>query len=275
MRFSTFGALFFWFLPLFTGAAFAEPPKRQDAPALTVLKDFHRRIETEQLGWHAYKASLHIRFVADKTQEAECSGDLVYDRLSERILLHCREQKGKPLFTLKTRDKAFELYLAGPQTLYQGDIFDLNQSQKIDSHIKPLDLYRAFKPMAFENEHTLITPLDRDHLQLKVFRGNPGESPLARYLLATHSGFVVFETYYSPSEEVVLEINRSEFRKISGAKSGTGQSIFFPHRLRLVSGGLSIRTEFQFESVSFFWSLPDETWDWEVPPDTQIINCRL
>ena len=111
-----------------------------------MIENIVKQIEARRASWIAFKAKVMLHFYQEEEEKASCFGRLLYDRLEEKVVLSCVDNRNKLLFTFKTSDRDFELYLPAMKNVYEGNIFSLSDSPEINSHLKPLDLYRALKP---------------------------------------------------------------------------------------------------------------------------------
>ena len=171
-----------------------------------------KKIETRRGNWIAMKADLHLYFL-EGGHRAACRAELAYQRLEERILLKGYNAKEELLFVFKTNDRNFEIYLPKQRKVYRGDIFTLEDSPDIESTLKPLDLYRALKPMAIPLPQTEIKNLEGGNISLRIMGMRQDKPYLARRILATKEGDVQVEIYYSFEEKPMTIIRRSNFKE--------------------------------------------------------------
>ena len=234
------------------------------------LPEIIRKIENRRGGWIAMKAELSLHFLTSDHNTASCRAELVYQRLEEKILLKGFNAKNDLLFIFKTADRRFELFLPDRKTIYRGNIFELEDSPEIESHLKPLDLYRALKPMAIPLKNASVENWDGETVLLKINGERDGRPYLARRLVATEEGETQVETYYSFEEKPVLTIRRAEFKRV--------RSYFFPHRIKIEDLGVQEpglerkpnETVFLFEKIDFMASVPDGEWYFPVEKGTEV-----
>jgi len=163
-----------------------------------------------------------------------CGGELLYQRLDERMFLTCVDSQKNLVFAFRTLDRRFDLYLPAQNTIYYGSIFDMEDSPDIESHLKPRDLYRALKPMAIDMRHTEIERNNAVVISLDVYgKKNDGEY-LLRKLYLTPEGDVRGELYFNITGRPVTEIQRFDFQEIP-ARVGSFHSIIFPKKITILS----------------------------------------
>lgn len=255
-------------------ASFAETPAKP--PVL--LSEIIRKIESRRGGWIALKANLSLHFLTSDHRTASCRGELVYQRLEEKILLKGFNAKNDLLFVFKTADRQFELYLPARKTIYRGNIFELEDSPEIESHLKPLDLYRALKPMAIPFEGTSIENRSGGTVSLTVKGERSGRPYPARRVVATEEGETQVETYYSFEEKPVLTIRRAEFKRVRSYEGKGGDKVFFPRRIKIENLGIREpgpeqgrnETVLLFEETHFLDSVPDGEWYFPVEKGTRL-----
>ena len=145
------------------------------------------KIKTRNGYWNAYQGEVVLHFVTSENRQAVCEGTLTYQRLNEKMLLRCfnkakqplvsrgspEESNGQLLFILKTFDENYDLYQPATRAVYSGNIFDLENSRDIESHLKPLDLYRALKFFAVPEDAFEIED-SRGKSVLASVKGNRG-----------------------------------------------------------------------------------------------------
>lgn len=238
------------------------------AEAAITVEDAIRQIDKRRLEWIGLTADVTLSFFNGNKEAATCKGNLAYQRLEERIFLDCSQPNGKLLFVLQTSDRHFELYLADLKTAYFGDIFDLIDSPDFESHLNPLDLYRALKPLSVPRQGTTLQEVN-GVMYLAVHKDASPTSYLERDLLGTREGDVYLERYYETAGEVQLIIRRSDFRTVFKEKK---TEIVFPHRIHVETLKEGRATTIDFNRISFALSLDEESLNFSYPTGTQIIK---
>jgi hypothetical protein len=260
------------FLSLLFFFSFFSAAQAQMETAVPSAEELIQKVELRRGTWTGFKASIEIEFISASGKQAGCHGNLVYQRLDEKVFLECFNEKEKRVFVLKTTDREFELYLPGHKTLYKGNIFTLEDSPAIESHIRAWDLYRAFKPLAIPSENLLTAPAENGLTALNVMRN---ETVPSRELKISKAGDIVNEVYYSLTGKKSAEIQRSEFQEIGASVSGVATA--YPCHIKIVSykeNGDSRETIFKFKSADFLADLSDADFQTEFPPNTKVMELE-
>lgn len=251
----------------------AIPLVQSEEPLSFSSQDVIQRLELRRGNWVGLKADVELQFENAKSQTASCHGQLLYQRLDERIDLRCLNDQQKLVFVFKTSDREFELFLPGRKTFFKGNIFQLNDSPSIESHLRPLDLYRAFKPALLQAQNTLIKQIADGKLELLAQKNDV----TVRKLEITNQGDILSETYYAPDERISVEITREDFQKIlSTAKPGEPEPAF-PHQIKIrsskaLAGGNGFNeTLFTFKDIDFTPHFSESDFSFEVPQNTRQI----
>lgn len=267
MRYRSLLSLFLLSVSLFSFMACAQAAE----PVSFTLEDVMKRVEQRRGTWIGLKADLKLRFITEENQAASCQGVLLYHRLDESLRLDCFNDEKKLIFIFKTQDRDFELYLPKQKSLYQGNIFSLEDSPAIESHLRAWDLYRALKPMLIFSEEVTLDQAPKGMVSLQVKRS---DESLSRKLLVSNQGDIVSETYYSLDGNPSLEIKRGDFQKIIPAPASETESVF-PHKIRLESkkeDGLNPRiTELYFEKLDFSSEIPEKDFTLQLPDEIRTI----
>ncbi len=204
------------------------------APAPKPLEAILQKIEARHYRWVAIRAEVLLFFAVSGNSRAMCGGELLYQRLDERMFLPCVDSQKNLVFVFRSLDRRFDLYLPGQNTVYHGSIFDMEDSPDIESHLKPRDLYRALKPSAFDPDHTEIERSDAVSITLNIYNEKRGMKSLERKLYLAPEGDVLGEIYYSPEGKPLTQIQRYDFREIP-AQVGSFHSIIFPKKITIIS----------------------------------------
>lgn len=268
---------FIRFLPLFFGLSIF--PLLAYPAAGPSVEELVFQIEERRGSWISFRADLEIHFLTADRQSASCKGKLAYQRLDEKILLQCFNERGELLFIFKTFDKNFELYLPSQAAVFQGDIFSLEDSPSIESHLRALDLYRALKPAAIPFEAQLEPHSEAGKWRLKIYGSRGENSLLAREVIVTAEGDVIEENYYQLGlSRPSVGVNRSGFEKINDSVSN--EEFFFPRKIRIesvkeISGVESvIQTVLLFQTLEFLSQIPEDEFLLSLPHGTKTIALR-
>lgn len=241
------------------------------APPLSPVQAMIRTVENHNAGWTALKAKVTLQFMAGDKTLAACSGDLTYQRLDEKLLLQCFNPEQKMVFAFKTDDRRFELYLPGKKAAFRGNIFELEDSPDIESHLKPLDLYRALKPKSIPADKTILQKWTGGLFFLNISDENRGVPHLARRMLVTKDGQVQEEVYYNDDGKTDVIIQRLKFKNFNFV-DGTGDNIPYPGKILISSAIGGLKTMIDFNQIQFFALLENQNWDLSVPPDIERIE---
>ena len=171
------------------------------------LEGILQKIESRSYRWIAIRADVLVFFAGAGNAQAMCGGELLYQRLDERMLLSCVDTHKELVFVFRTFDRRFDLYLPSQNTVYHGSIFDLEGSPDIESHLKARDLYRALKPLAVDSRHVRIERDNSAITSLEIFNARNGKDVLARKLLLTPKGDVRGEVYYDAAGRSAIQDN--------------------------------------------------------------------
>lgn len=239
---------------------------------LSALEDIIRKIENQRSQWTAFKADLALDFLTEGGHQASCRGELIYHRLDEKLILECFNTQNELLFAFKTDDRQFELFLPAYDTVFFGNIFELEDSLDIETHLKPLDLYRALKPMALFLRQASIENWSHDKIILRAYGKKHEGSYLARRMTTNHQGDVTKEIFYSFDEQPLVSIYRSNFQKFRLADSGSKKPITYPQQILIESDKTGQQTVLFLEKIHFFSRLENQDWSLTLPPNTQIIH---
>jgi len=187
-------------------------PASAEAISLPIAAHVQQQIEARRGIWMGLTANLTLQF-NEKGHSASCQGRLTYDRIKEKVTLDCYNLKKELLFSYQTLDQNFEVYLSSQNKVIRGDIFELQYDPDTHIQLRPLDLYRALKPILIEGTQTRVTDWSEDSLRLNVIKNkDPGPGNyISRSLLVTKKGDVIEETFYTPKEEPSIKITRRDF----------------------------------------------------------------
>ena len=238
-------------------------PARADSTHLEITL---QKMQMRRGDWTGLKADVSFEFLIPEGKAAHCRGELAYQRLQEKILLKGMNDAGEILFVFKTSDRDFEIFFPKEEKSYRGNIFELQDSPNIESYLRPLDLYRALKPMIFSPESAEIESQDDEGKHLVVHSENQAASPLRR-LTVTEEGDVPKEIYYSPEGKLEVNIQRFEFKTIHPAMDPKA-AIVFPTEISLESPDRHITVLMTFERLKFLPDLAPEDLDYTPPEGT-------
>ncbi len=198
------------------------------------LEGILQKIESRHYRWIGLRADVLLFFAKTGDPNAMCGGELLYQRLDERMFLTCVDAQQQLMFIFRMFDRRFDLYLPSQNTVYHGSIFDMEDSPDIESHLKARDLYRALKPMAVDPRRAKVERTNDAITSLDVYGRNEDEGKLVRKLYLTPEGDVRGELFYDSKGRPMTEIQRYDFREIKG-QAGSYDSIIFPKKITITS----------------------------------------
>ena len=254
------------FLSLLNFGSFA----RAETPPNAELEGILQKIESRHYRWIALRADVLLFFAKAGDPNAMCGGELLYQRLDERMFLTCVDTQQELMFIFRTLDRRFDLYLPSQNTVYHGSIFDLEDSPDIESHLKARDLYRALKPMAVDSRRTKIERTNSAITSLDVYGRNENAEALVRKLYLTPEGDVRGEIFYDAEERPVTEIQRYDFRELRG-QVGSYNSIIFPKKITITSPETKKGSAIFFTKVTALDTIDPLEFILRVPPGTKEI----
>mgnify|MGYP000455486208 CR=1 FL=1 len=235
-----------------------------------VLLSFLHGIEEQRYSWFGYSSTVRVTFTTPDGKTAECAGQLDYQRLNERVFMSCYAAPEKLAFILKTDDDRFSLYLPSHQTLYEGNIFDLEFTEEINSHIQPMDLYRALKPMPVLPESAVMESSGKETAVIGVKNFYRREAYIERRLEANRQGQVPYEIYRDHEGASILEIERTDYRKVK-AKSLSKVPVVLPFRIRVNNTRRNTDTIIFFTEIRIA-AAENKNWKLPLPAGTRVVE---
>lgn len=244
-----------------------------NTPLLSPLETVIQKIEMRRGLWTAFHADLKLQFSSRDQGNAACRGELTYHRLDEKMILKCFNDQNQMLFAFRTDDRFFQLYFPSRETVFVGSIFSLADSPDIESHIKPLDLYRALKPMMVPLHRSIAESWDQDVMMVKVFARDRQSSYLSRSFIASHEGDILKEIYYSRKEDPLVTIHRMKIGSFQLEDGTLKNPIFYPQAIRIDSNSKQ-STLLAFHGIRFFAFLENANWLLDLPKTTRVIDLE-
>lgn len=243
-------------------------------PAPKTLETVLKQIEYRHYRWVAFRADTILFFVAPgSTRQAMCGGELLYNRLDERMLLSCYDSSRNLVFVFRTLDRRFDLYIPSQNTLYHGSVFDLESSPEVESHLKPIDLYRALKTSMFDPRHTELDLTGGIKVVLNVFGDKNGEPYLSRKAYVTPEGDVIGELFFDSDAQVLTEIQRHDFQEFH-ERVGSFKSVFFPKKVTIISPETGKNTVIFFNKIKALDSIETYQFLLRIPQGTKEVFLK-
>lgn len=236
---------------------------------MVTVQSLLEQINDRKHAWLGLQTRVKMIFTTAQNKTASCDGVLTYLRLEEKIFLECRNAQGQPLFIFKTEDVRFEMYLPQQKKLFKGNIFDLEDNDEFNSHIKPFDLYRALKPLPLLADEITLDNFSGDLATLMVWANDENTDYVKRKVIASSSGQVLQEQFLNPDGAVEKEIMRASYKEVA-ANDGSRDTFFMPHDIRLTDHIENQETRLVFHQIKLIQTPPMLRWDLEIPSDTEI-----
>ncbi|MEI7752273.1 MAG: hypothetical protein WCJ71_09325 [Candidatus Omnitrophota bacterium] len=260
---------FFLIVLFFSLFGFNAVSRAETAPSAE-LEALLQKIASRHYRWIAIRADVLLFFAKEGDPNAMCGGELLYQRLDERMFLTCVDTRQELMFVFRTLDRRFDLYLPSQNTVYHGSIFDMEDSPDIESHLKARDLYRALKPMAVDPRRAKIERTNSAITSLDVYGRNDEEGTLVRKLYLTPEGDVRGELFYDSKERPVTEIQRYDFRELRG-NVGSYNSIIFPKKITIASPETKKGSAIFFTRVTALDTIDPLDFILRIPPGTKEV----
>jgi hypothetical protein len=260
---------FFWTFFLVSLLSFASV-SLAETPPNAELEGVLQKIAFRHYRWIAIRADVFLFFAKAGDPNVMCGGELLYQRLDERMFLTCVDARQQLIFIFRTFDRRFDLYLPAQNTVYHGSVFDLEDSPDIESHLKARDLYRALKPLAVDARRAKVGRTNSAITSLDVYGRNDSEGKLVRKLYLTPEGDVRGELFYNSEERPVTEIQRYDFREIPG-HAGSYDSVIFPKKITITSPETKKGSAIFFTQVTALDTIDPLDFILRVPPGTKEV----
>ena len=241
----------------------------ETAPNLE-LEGILQKIESRHYRWIGIRADVLFFFAGAGNSNAMCGGELLYQRLDERMILVCANTQKELAFVFRAFDRRFDLYLPSQKTVYHGSIFDLEDSPDIESHLKARDLYRALKPMTVDPRRTKVERANSLVTNLDVYSRNGAEGTILRRLYVTPEGDVRGEIYYGENGRSVTEIQRYDFKEFRG-RAGIYDAIIFPKKITIISPETQKGSAVFFSKVTALDTIDPLDFILRIPPGTKEV----
>jgi len=241
------------------------------------IKELISKMEARTNGWIAFRSPIAMEFTSG-AQTGACRGEALYDRFRDRLKITCSDDRGKLLFAFRSTDQNFELYLKRASSVYRGNIFALEHSPDIESHLSPLALYRSLKFCAVPAEQAEIEAQSAHGTALQVW-SDPGD---ARYVLrritADPDGNVPEETWYHPDGVLAAHILRSDYRPLKDSDRLSDAPVYLPHRIELRTRKDGFAPEkitlLTFQSIDLLPGVDEKDWQSLWPDSTRIVELQ-
>ncbi len=219
--------------------------------------------------WTPFASEVELSFLKDDALQSSCSGTLLYDPLKKKLLMECYGKSGQLVFIFKNDDLHFLLYLPGMKQAWEGNIFELEYSPEFDSHLKPLDLYRAISPEPFSENQALNAYGVTDGMELEIAKPHQGKPYLARRLILNSKGQVMNETFLTPDGTETTVVIREKFENLPNQVDVLNSKFYFAPQTTVFHPETGDKTILAIKSVRLYDQLPSEAWKVLLPEELQ------
>lgn len=220
--------------------------------------------------WTPFAASIELSFYKQDTLRSTCTGTLLFDPLKKKLLMECFGRLGQPVFVFRNDDLNFLLYLPGMRNAWQGDMFQLEYSPEFDSHLKPLDLYRAVSPEAFSENQVIGAYGMSDGMELEIAKPYQGSSYLARRIILDEHGQVENETFLTPDGAETTVVVREGFNKIKNKLDAVNSKFYYAPETVVTHAETGDKTVLKMKNMTLHESFPDDAWVISMPEDVPL-----
>ncbi|HCM42371.1 MAG TPA: hypothetical protein DIS66_03535 [Candidatus Omnitrophica bacterium] len=264
LRFTGFLALCFLSLVLASFPAAAAEPK-------TVL-ELKQATDTyfKNKNWTPFAASIELLFYKENGAQSRCTGTLLFDPLRKKLLMDCMGESGLPVFIFKNDDLEFMLYVPGMNRAWFGNMYELEYSPDFDSHLKPLDLYRAASPEPFSEDQAISANGVGEGMEIEIAKPYQTIRYMARRIILNHHGQVEHETFLTPDGTATTVIVREKFKKMKNKFDGINTRFYYAPQTILTHPETEDRTVMNISNVTLHAGFPDEAWEMEIPESVPI-----
>lgn len=248
----------------FTCFAFAAEPK-------TVL-ELKQATDTffRNKNWTPFAASIELLFYKANGAQSRCSGTLLFDPLRKKLLMDCMDESGLPVFVFKNDDLEFMLYMPGMNQAWFGNMYQLEYSPDFDSHLKPLDLYRAASPEPFAAEQAISANGVDEGMEIEIAKPYQTIQYMARRIILNKHGQVEHETFFTPDGTATTIIVREKFKKMKNKFDRINTKFYYAPQTIITHPETEDRTVVNISHVTLHASFPDEAWEIEIPESVPI-----
>lgn len=220
--------------------------------------------------WTPFSASIELSFYKQDTLKSTCSGNLLFDPLRKKLLMECFGRLNQPVFVFKNDDLNFLIYLPGMRHAWQGDMFQLEYSPEFDSHLKPLDLYRAVSPEPFSERQVIGAYGVSDGIELEIAKPYQGSQYLARRLILDKKGQVDHETFLAPDGGETTVVTREEFKKIKNKFDSVNSRFYYAVKTSVSHPETGDKTVLVLKNITLYEQFPDDAWVISMPEDVPL-----
>jgi len=220
--------------------------------------------------WTPFAASIELSFYKNDELKSTCSGTLLFDPLKKKLLMECFGKLGQPVFVFRNDDLNFLLYLPSMRQAWQGDMFQLEYSPEFDSHLKPLDLYRAISPEAFSENQVVGAYGMSDGMELEIVKPYQATNYLARRIILDQRGQVKNETFLTPDGAELTVVVREGFKQLKNKWDAINSTFYYAPETAVTHAETGDKTILKMTSVTLHESFPEDAWVISMPEDVPL-----
>lgn len=220
--------------------------------------------------WTPFAASIELLFYKANGAQSRCSGTLLFDPLRKKLLMDCMDESGLPVFVFKNDDLEFMLYMPGLNRAWFGNMYQLEYSLDFDSHLKPLDLYRAASPEPFSEDQAVSANGVGEGMEIEIAKPYQSIRYMARRIILNKHGQVEHETFLTPDGTATTVIVREKFKKMKNKFDRINTKFYYAPQTIVTHPETEDRTVMNISNVTLHHSFPDEAWEMEIPESVPI-----
>ncbi len=245
-------------------AVFAAEPKTVLEVKQATDTYFHNK------NWTPFAASIELAFYKQDVLKDTCTGTLLFDPLQKKLLMDCFDRLNQPVFVFRNNDTDFLLYLPGIHNAWHGDMFQLEYSTEFNSHLKPLDLYRAVSPEAFSENQVGAANGMSDGMELEIVKPYQGTNYLARRLILDEKGQVENETFFAPDGVATTVVIRDSFKKLKNKMDAVNSKFYYAQQTTVTHPENGDKTILRMKNITLRERFPDDAWVVSMPEEVPL-----
>lgn len=219
--------------------------------------------------WTPFAASFDLYFYQENEKQNACSGALIFDPLRKKLLMDCFDESGQAVFVFKNDDLNFTLYLPGIARAWTGGIFELEYSDEFQSHLHPLDLYRAISPEPFEESQAISANGVYEGMEIEIAKPYGNSRYLARRIILNKHGQVEHETFFTPGGSITTVVIRELFQSMKNKYDTINSIFYFAPQTIVLHPEEGEKTVMNIKKVTLYEAFPDEAWELKLPDEVK------
>lgn len=220
--------------------------------------------------WTPFAASIELSFYKQDQLKSTCTGTLLFDPLKKKLLMECSGKLNQTVFVFRNDDLNFLVYLPGMGQAWQGDMFQLEYSPEFDSHLKPLDLYRAVSPEAFSENQVVGAYGVSDGMEIEIAKPYQGTTYLARRLILDENAQVKNETFLAPDGVETTVVIRDSFERQKNKFDVINSRFFYAPQTTVIHPETGDKTILRMNNITLHERFPDDAWVVSMPESVPL-----